>query len=174
MGSTDFSNLDSPLRYGSFLLYQTGRRVLGPKECVPEHTHRDFLEITLVRSGEATVTTNGKSVRVLPGDIYVSFGGDFHAIEAEGKKPFLYDYLAFCVTDRSLTTEKEWLVSTFGDAQERIVREERMPRDRLPRNKLTTRKNAPTMAVTLDASPSIPSVKLAQFVIPRRIRIEMG
>ena len=126
MNNTDFTDLDAPRTYGNFLLYQTGRRVLAPKECVPEHTHRDFFELTLVRSGEGVVTTNGKEVRVRSGDIYVSFGGDFHAIANDGKKPLLYDYLAFSIKEKALSREGEWLVSTFGDAQDRIIREEKM------------------------------------------------
>ena len=44
--SIDYSNLDTPLPYGRFLLYQTGRRILAVGESVAEHTHRDFFELT--------------------------------------------------------------------------------------------------------------------------------
>ena len=124
----DYSNIDNPLPYGRFLLYQTGRRILASGESVPEHTHRDFFELTHVRSGEGVVSTNGKMVRVLPGDIYISFGGDFHAIDADGKKPMVYDYLAFSVQDAQLSCDVDWLVATFCDAQDRIIRDDRMDR----------------------------------------------
>lgn len=126
--SIDYSNLDTPLLYGRFLLYQTGRRILAVGESVAEHTHRDFFELTRVRSGEGVVSTNGKTVRVLPGDIYISFGGDFHAIDADGKKPMVYDYLAFSVQDAHLSCDIDWLVATFFESQDRIIRDERIDR----------------------------------------------
>ena len=126
--TADFSNIENPLSYGRFLLYQTGRRILPPEEEVSEHTHRDYFELTMVRSGEGIVTTNAKQVRIFPGDIYVSFGGDFHAIATDGKKPLIYDYLAFSVGEERFLHDSEWLVGTFGDAGLRIIREDKIDR----------------------------------------------
>lgn len=91
---------------------------------VPRHAHLDFIELTIVTDGRGTVITNGESVEVAKGDIYVSFVGDFHEIISSSDEPLKYDFLAIQSSEGDILTALDEIVAKFHDPKCRIIRNE--------------------------------------------------
>ena len=117
----------SPKEYGEIKLYQIGRVYCTEKTVVPEHSHLDFFELTIVTGGEGTVITNGIATSVSVGDIYVSFSGDFHKIISSESDPLRYDFIAMQTENREMHCDLEDIISRFHSPRSRVVRDENIP-----------------------------------------------
>lgn len=117
----------SPKVYGEIKLYQIGRAYCTDKTVVPEHSHLDFFELTIVTGGEGTVITNGVSTSVTAGDIYVSFSGDFHKIISSESDPLRYDFIAMQTENPEMHCDLEDIISRFHSPKSRVVRDENIP-----------------------------------------------
>lgn len=115
-----------PRRLGSILLYQVGRGYCTPGGVVPIHSHRDYVEFTVVTGGEGTVTTNGHPTRVGVGDVYVSFPGDFHEIISDVGAPLKYDFTAIYTTDESLLSALAVIQSDFHSPELRVIKNDKI------------------------------------------------
>ncbi|MBQ8689343.1 MAG: AraC family transcriptional regulator [Clostridia bacterium] len=118
--------LNGPRLYGDTVLYQIGRAYCEAGASVARHSQRDFFEWTIVTEGRGAVITNGERIEVKDGDIYISFPGDFHAIESSNHSPLSYDFLSMQVNDAELHAAMEELTVKFGGAHERIIKSERI------------------------------------------------
>lgn len=122
----DKNYLDAPRTYGDMLLYQVGRLYCKSGAEVHQHTHLDFIELTVVSDGRGEVITNGVSVPVSRGDIYVSFVGDFHEMKSDVADPMKYDFLAIQTTDSKMYSDLSEVVCAFHNPRARVIRSERI------------------------------------------------
>ncbi len=120
----DKNFLDAPRVYGDMLLYQVGRLYTKSGAVVNQHTHLDFVELTLVTDGCGEVITNGVSVPISKGDIYVSFVGDFHAMISDEREPLQYDFLTIQTKNPEMRAALDAAVSKFHDPKARIIKNE--------------------------------------------------
>ncbi len=122
----NFSYIMEPRIFGDTRLYQIGRLHCADGMEIPTHSHLNWYELTIVTDGEGTVQTNGVSVPVGRGDIYLSFPGDFHGIRSDVSAPLKYDFFAFNTVCSELSAELEELTHTATPAARRIFRDERV------------------------------------------------
>lgn len=116
-----YDYVKEPLLYGSINLFQIGRLYCMPSAVVPEHAHRDWYELTIVTDGNGWVTTNGKSMAVSKGDIYLSFPSDFHKITSSNANPLKYDFFAFSSTNAEVDTIFKRIASENSSFDQRII-----------------------------------------------------
>jgi AraC-like DNA-binding protein len=112
----------APLRYGSIRLYQIGRLYCTKKTDICKHSHRFGFELTLVTGGKGTVYTNDIPIPVAAGDIYLSFPGDFHAIESDPVELLEFDFISFDTDRVDLSEDLEEIMRNHADADARVVR----------------------------------------------------
>ena len=120
------SYVRDPLSFGNTRLFQIGRLYCSEHTVVGVHSHLNWFELTIVTEGKGTVITNGTSVPVSAGDIYLSFPGDFHGITPDTADPLKYDFFAFNTVDAALSEELEALTTRVTAADRRVFRDERV------------------------------------------------
>lgn len=111
-----------PLRYGSIRLYQIGRLYCTKETVICKHRQRFGFELTLVTGGKGTVFTNDIPVPVTAGDIYLSFPGDFHAIESDPVEQLEFDFIAFDTDRADLSEDLAAIMEHHREADRRVVR----------------------------------------------------
>lgn len=119
-------NLFAPLVFGEHRLYQIGRMHMRPGASVDTHTQLNYVELTLVLDGRGVIVTNGHRVPVTAGDIYVSFPGDFHAIESNVQAPLKFDFFTVQTEDPKLHRELESVIEHHHAADGRTIRGEHL------------------------------------------------
>ena len=120
------SYITQPPAFGETRLFQIGRLHCAAGMEVPIHTHLNWFELTIVNDGAGTVLTNGVSVPVQRGDIYLSFPGDFHGILSDTLHPLKYDFFAFNTDNPVLAKELEELMANAMPAAQRVFSDERV------------------------------------------------
>ena len=124
-----FASVDtfqSPLEYGNIKVAQLGHRFCVAGSVIGTHIHLNLYELTIVTEGKAVVTTNGVSVPVEAGDIYLSLPADAHKIVSDVEEPLKYDFFAFTCQDEQLEKELERIAENYHAATARIFRDERI------------------------------------------------
>ena len=124
----DREYLKDPIRLGSFQLYQVGRINCARGTVIKEHTHINLFELTLVTAGTGQIFTNGHGCNVKPGDIYLSFPGDFHKIISDEEEALMYDYCAFYTDDVELKESLLKIVELHRSPTARVCRDDAIPR----------------------------------------------
>lgn len=120
------SYIRNPLKFGDIYLYQIGRLFCNSDTVVDTHIHIDLFELTVVTGGRGVVTTNGVSVPVERGDIYLSLPCEAHKIVSDAEKPLKYDFFAFnCKTER-FQQELEHIIQNYYSANTRVFHDERV------------------------------------------------
>ena len=76
---------------------QFARAVFPPGESVPEHHHKDMIEVFFVESGTATAVVNGKQFDLRPGDCLTVEPGEDHALTSTGEAEFIVLYFGVAV-----------------------------------------------------------------------------
>ena len=137
-----WNSLASPERYGDGLLYQVGRIHMHPSSRISEHTQLNYFELTIATEGRGTVYTNGVPVPISQGDVYLSFAGDFHAIESDANDPLKFDFITVGTKSPGLLSALEGLVADHHDATARLLHD-----------KTLTRTASRILAEKLDPSP---------------------
>lgn len=117
----DKSFFADPPVYGPIRLYQIGRLYCNSNTVVGKHPHICWFELTLVTGGKGTVITDDVSVPVSPGDIYLSFPSDFHAIQTDPVDCLKYDFFAFGLNRSDLSKEFDDIIDTHRDPKNRII-----------------------------------------------------
>lgn len=119
---------DQP-KFGETVLFQLGRLYCMPSAEIFEHTHLNLYELTVVTEGEGIVTTNGQSVAVKKGDIYLSFPADFHKIESSAEKPLKYDFFAFNTLNQEIGNQLKQITAERRLSSQRIINNEKIAAD---------------------------------------------
>ena len=115
-----------PAVYHDILLVQLGRLYCAPSAVIAEHAHGNWYELTCVTGGEGEVVTNGVSVNVSKGDIYLSFPGDFHSIRSSRENPLKYDFFSFETQNEEIRKELRHIVANTQDYTRRVVQQEQI------------------------------------------------
>ena len=116
----------TPLQFGQIRVAQLGRRFCMPGSVIGTHIHLNLFELTIVTEGRAVVTTNGTSVPIEAGDIYLSLPADSHDIESNVERPLKYDFFAFTCQNEELNKELEHIAEAYHAPTARIFRDERI------------------------------------------------
>lgn len=114
-------NIYRPMKYGTSLLYQIGRMYCNRHTHVPIHSQLNYIELTVVTDGRARVITNGTSVELEAGDIYISFPGDFHEIISDEIFPLKYDFITVMTENEVLFREIDAIIASCHEADTRIT-----------------------------------------------------
>ena len=127
-GSYDYriskDNIYHPLRYGKHFLYQIGRMHCNKHTHIPMHIQLNYIELTVATDGKARVVTNGDSINIEAGDIYLSFPGDFHEIIVDEICPLKYDYITIMTEDEVLFKEIDGVIASCHEADARVTRDD--------------------------------------------------
>ena len=117
----DKPHIQNPLKCDRFLLYQTGRIFCDQNYAVDEHSHLEWIELTVVTDGVGKVSANGIAVPVKKGDVFVSFPCDTHQVISSPDNPLKFDFLTFYPTDENTLKSLESLFIKFASAQNRVI-----------------------------------------------------
>lgn len=115
-----------PRCYGHTRLFQIGRLYCASGTVVATHSHLNWFELTVATAGKGTVQTNGVSVPIAAGEIYLSFPGDFHGIVPDASDPLKYDFFAFNTDDEALKPLLEELTVRAAGAERRVFCDDRV------------------------------------------------
>lgn len=119
-------HVKDPLRFGDLLLFQIGRTHCEENTVIDKHAHLNLFELTVATDGAGSIFTNGTTVPIKGGDIFLSFPGDIHGITSHEEAPLKYDFCAFYPLDRDLINELEELMRNHTDTHQRLLRDERI------------------------------------------------
>jgi AraC-like DNA-binding protein/quercetin dioxygenase-like cupin family protein len=122
----DHSYVMSPRVYGTTQLFQIGRLYCAAGTVVATHSHLNWFELTVATAGKGTVQTNGVSVPIGAGEIYLSFPGDFHGIIPDASDPLKYDFFSFNTNDEALKPLLEELTVRAAGAERRVFCDDRV------------------------------------------------
>ena len=86
----------------------------------PVHIHQNWFELTHVSEGKGTIVTNGIPTKVCPGDIYLSFPGDVHAVYTDTEDLLKFDFLSFWPEDKALLARLEEIMLSRSDPGKRL------------------------------------------------------
>ena len=93
---------------------------------IGKHAHLNLFELTVATDGVGSIFTNGKTVPIKGGDIFLSFPGDIHGITSNEEAPLKYDFCAFYPLDPDLINELEEVMRNYTDAEQRLLKDERI------------------------------------------------
>jgi len=115
-------HVKDPVRFGELLLFQIGRTHCKEDTVIGKHAHLNLFELTVATDGIGSIFTNGKSVPVKGGDIFLSFPGDIHGITSSAEAPLKYDFCAFYPLDPTLINELEEIMRRIGISRSHFQR----------------------------------------------------
>jgi AraC-like DNA-binding protein/mannose-6-phosphate isomerase-like protein (cupin superfamily) len=122
----DKNYIPAPRRFGDNLLYQVGKIHCEAEHVIALHAHLNWYELTVVTGGKGSVITNGVSVDVSKGDIYLSFPSEFHEIRSSSDDPLKFCFFAFWSEREDIRHELEEISQRCMLADYRIFRDERV------------------------------------------------
>lgn len=123
----DYQFIESPLILGGIGLYQIGTKVCDSDTFSPPHLHLHWFELTIARSGNGIITTNGVSENIESGDIYLSFPYDVHSVRSSADNRLTYSFFSFYFTDEKFKTTFDNLVLHYDSSKSRIFRNSLIP-----------------------------------------------
>jgi AraC-like DNA-binding protein len=92
-----------------------------PSTIVPDHTHGDYFELSLISSGEGVIYTNDVPAEVRKGDIYISLDHETHKIQSNENSPLKYDFFAFRIVNDSLKQDFLAFYQVLQNPANRII-----------------------------------------------------
>ena len=120
------NHFQNPLKYEYIHVSQIGRRFCNFDTIIDTHIHLDLFELTIVTDGKGIVTTNGISVPVQKGDIYLSLPCDSHKIVSDSTDPLKYDFFAFTCEHENFKQELDHISQDYHSANTRIFHDDRI------------------------------------------------
>lgn len=118
----DRSYIAEPLKIGNVFLVQIGRTHCAENYSTGDHIHRNWFEITHVIDGKGEITTNGITVPVSAGDLYLSFPADIHNVRTDNETPLKYQFLSVWTEEKLLLDRFESIMSAYREPTMRIFR----------------------------------------------------
>lgn len=109
-----------PLKLGNVYLLQIGRTHCTRDTVIDRHIHRNWFELTQILDGRGFVVTNGVSVPIKAGEIYLSFPGDIHEINTDKQAPLKFNFLSIWPDDKGLMTRFEEIMRYYSDPTKRV------------------------------------------------------
>ena len=120
----DISFFEEPPQFGGIALYQLGKNYCEKGATVSPHLHKNWFELTMIASGNATVITNDVPTPVTPGNCYLSFPCETHAIIPDDGEPLEYLFFSFYPTSERYLSAFETIVKDFYPGPQRILNNE--------------------------------------------------
>lgn len=120
------NHFQDPLNFEYIYVSQIGRRFCNGGAVIDTHIHLDLFELTIVTDGKGIITTNGISVPVEKGDIYLSLPCDSHKIVSDSEYPLKYDFFAFTCENERFKQELEHISRDYHSANTRIFHDDRI------------------------------------------------
>lgn len=111
---------NAPLKFGEVFLVQIGQTHCTNHFAVNEHLHLNWFELTRVLDGKGEMITNGGTVPIKAGELYISFPGDLHTIRSNKESPIKYQYLSFWTENEELQQQFEAIMMQNIDPERRI------------------------------------------------------
>lgn len=111
---------NSPIKFGEVYLVQIGQTHCTNHFAVNEHLHLNWFELTRVLDGKGETITNGGTVPIKAGELYLSFPGDLHTIRSNKESPIKYQYLSFWTENEDLQQQLEAIMMQNIDPERRI------------------------------------------------------
>ena len=112
--------VSDPLKLDTISLLQIGRTHCTKDTVIDAHIHRNWFELTQVFEGNGYVVTNGVSVPIKAGEIYLSFPGDIHEINTDKEHPLKFNFLSVWPDDEKLLDRFEEIMLHHSDPTRRI------------------------------------------------------
>lgn len=112
--------LSDPLKLDNTYLLQIGRTHCTKDTMIEPHIHRNWFELTQIFDGKGYIVTNGVSVPIKAGEIYLSFPGDIHAIDTDKENPLKFNFLSIWPNDEKLLDVFEKIMLYYSDPTKRI------------------------------------------------------
>ncbi len=116
----DRSLFSDPKKFDDILIYQIGRRLCEKNEVIEYHKHLNIFELTVITSGNGTISANNETIDVKAGDIFLSFPGDTHRISSGSSFPIEYDYFAFCTENVKYKDAFEPILINYYSIKNRV------------------------------------------------------
>ena len=113
-----------PRLFDCILLKQLGRMFCTQESVVEKHVHLNWYELTIPKSGQGVLYTNGVEIPIKQGDIYLSFPADIHAIFPDQDAPLSFDFIAFYPQNEEDIDHFEKIQSAFYTPQSRLFSNE--------------------------------------------------
>lgn len=120
------SYFQNPLDFEGIHVSQIGRLYCNSTTVIDTHLHTDLFELTIVTDGKGVITTNGMSVNVTRGDIYLSLPHDSHKIESDSKEPLKFDFFAFNCDIDSIHNKLEEISDKYHLSNMRIFKNDQI------------------------------------------------
>lgn len=116
------NKLNDPLSFDTIDLLQIGIAHCDYNATINEHTHSDYYELSIITSGNGTITTNDIESAVEKNDIYLSLPNDRHKLDSTANSRMNYYFFAFRVTDKTLGKQMKILARLMKNEHRRIFR----------------------------------------------------
>lgn len=123
----DYQFITSPLVIDKIGLYQIGKKVCSSDTYSPPHLHLHWFELTIARSGQGIITTNGREEKIESGDIYLSFPYDVHSVRSSPENELTYQFFSFYFTTPEYKSVFDELVLNCDSSKSRIFRNSLIP-----------------------------------------------
>lgn len=123
----DYQFITSPLVIDRIGLYQIGKKVCSSDTYSPPHLHLHWFELTIARSGQGIITTNGREEKIESGDIYLSFPYDVHSVRSSPENELTYQFFSFYFTTPEYKSVFDELVLNCDSSKSRIFRNSLIP-----------------------------------------------
>lgn len=105
---------------GDLRLFQLGITHCSEQYVVGNHIHGNWFELSYALEGKGEIVTNGVSVPISAGEIYLSFPGDIHAIKTDEKDPLKYYFLSFYHEDSAILNALENIMRCYSEPDKRL------------------------------------------------------
>lgn len=116
------NKLNDPLSFDTIDLLQIGIAHCDYNATIDEHAHSDYYELSIITSGNGTITTNDIESAVEKNDIYLSLPNDRHKLDSTANSRMNYYFFAFRVTDKTLGKQMKILARLMKNEHRRIFR----------------------------------------------------
>ncbi len=118
--------ITTPLSFGEINLIQIGRRFCEPGTGIKPHTHINWFELTIITSGQGTISTNGEECSVKSGEIHLAFPYEVHDIRADKNVKLEYDCISFFPNSSPYKENFKDIAITHRSANRRVFRDEKV------------------------------------------------
>ena len=108
------------LMLGDLRLFQLGMTHCSEQYVVGNHIHGNWFELSYALEGRGEIITNGVSVPISAGEIYLSFPGDIHAIKSDESQPLKYYFLSFYHEKPSILNGLENIMQNYSEPNKRL------------------------------------------------------
>ncbi len=113
-------------KIGDFELLQIGRHLSSPQYKCGAHIQRNYYELSVVHGGSGVFYADGEGTEVRPGNIYISFPSDIHAITSSESSPLEFDFIAFAPLKNEISERLAKIAFALKNPKNRVFSDQRI------------------------------------------------